>query len=123
MRNFIYKYWPLLIIVAVKFILQYTLVNPYYELHRDEFLHLDQARHLAFGYISVPPLTSMISKLIFLLGGSEFWVKFFPALFGALTIVITWVIIEEPGGKTWSKLVVSSALLFSVMVRINLLFQ
>lgn len=123
MKNFISRYWPLLIIIAVKFILQYTLVNPFYELHRDEFLHLDQADHPAFGYISVPPLTSLVSKMIFLFGGGEFWVKFFPALFGALTIVAAWFIVEDLGGKMWSKLLVSLALLFSVLVRINLLFQ
>lgn len=123
MKNFISRYWPLLIIVAVKFILQYTLVNPYYELHRDEFLHLDQADHLAFGYISVPPLTSLFSKMIFLFGGGESWVKFFPALFGALTIVIAWLIVEDLGGRLWAKLLVSLALLFSVLVRINMLFQ
>jgi hypothetical protein len=72
--------------IALKFFLQYFLISPEYELHRDEFLHLDQAHHPAWGYRSVPPFTSLISSLIFLLGGGVFWVKFFPALFGALTL-------------------------------------
>ena len=54
----------LLVIIILKFILHYALVNPVYELHRDEYLHLDQARHLAWGYYSVPPLTSWIAWLI-----------------------------------------------------------
>lgn len=121
--QFIQNYWILLIIVAVKLILQYVLVNPVYELHRDEFLHLDQAKHLAFGFISVPPFTSLISKLIFLLGGDIFWIRFFPGLFGALTIVFSWLIVEAAGGKITSKIMVSLALLFSVLIRLNILFQ
>jgi len=123
LSGFIDKYWILLIIVIIKFILQYIVVNPVYELHRDEFLHLDQANHLAFGYISVPPFTSLISRIIMLLGGDIFWVRFFPALFGALTIVFVWMIVDTTGGGIYSKILASTALLFSVLIRINMLFQ
>jgi len=74
--------------IALKFLLQVVLLNPAYELHRDEFLHLDQANHLAWGFSTIPPFTSWTSYLIDLLGGSVFWIKFFPALYGALTIYI-----------------------------------
>jgi len=57
-KLFFKNYWILFLLVAVKMVLQMLVVNPVYELHRDEFLHLDQANHLAAGYISVPPLTS-----------------------------------------------------------------
>jgi len=123
LSGLIRSYWILLVIIAIKFILQYIVVNPVYELHRDEFLHLDQAKHLAFGFISVPPFTSLISKIILLLGGDIFWVRFFPALFGALTIIFVWLIVEALGGKLFSKILASSALLFSLLVRINILFQ
>ncbi|HAH24095.1 MAG TPA: glycosyl transferase [Prolixibacteraceae bacterium] len=122
-RQLIANYWILLVFVALKLVLQFVLVNPIYELHRDEFLHLDQANHLAFGYISVPPLTALFSKMIYLLGGDLFWVRFFPALFGSLTVVFTWLIVEQIGGSLWSKFLVSCALVFSVLVRINILFQ
>ena len=121
--NFINRYWILFLLIAIKLVLQFTGVNPIYELHRDEFLHLDQSNHLAFGFISVPPLTSIIAKIIFLLGGSMFWIRFMPALFGALTIVFTWLIVELLGGSLWSKILASCALLFSVLMRLNLLFQ
>jgi hypothetical protein len=122
-KDFISQYWMLLLIIVLKMILQYVVVNPVYELHRDEFLHLDQANHLSFGFISVPPFTSLVSKLIYMLGGSMFWIKFFPALFGALTIAFAWLIVETLGGKLLSKILVSTALLFSAMARINMLFQ
>jgi hypothetical protein len=78
---------------------------------------------LAWGYISVPPVTSWISWLINLLGGGVFWVKFFPALFGTLTIIIVWKTIEELGGKTFALLLGLLSILFSVVLRINILYQ
>ena len=122
-QKFISRYWILLILIAIKMILQYILVNPVYELHRDEFLYLNQGDHLAFGYISVPPLMALISKIVYLLGGSQFWIRFFPGLFGALTIVFVWLIIESIGGSLFSNIVASTALLFSALIRINILYQ
>ncbi len=123
LKEFINSYWVLLLIITIKLILQFILVNPIYELHRDEFLHLDQAKHLAFGFISVPPLTSLFSKIIFLCGGGIFWVRLFPALFGTFTIIFTWFIVETLGGRLFSKILASCALLFSVLMRINILYQ
>lgn len=112
-----------LAILAIKVALQFILIDPAYDLQRDEYLHLDQGKHLAWGYISVPPVTSWISWLINLLGGSVFWVKFFPALFGTLTIVILWKTVEELGGKTFALVLSLLAGLFSVLLRINILYQ
>jgi 4-amino-4-deoxy-L-arabinose transferase-like glycosyltransferase len=123
LKSFFRNYWVLLLLVSIKLILQYIVVNPVYDLQRDEFLHLNQAKHLAFGFISVPPFTSVVSKIIFLFGGGIFWIRFFPALFGALTIVFAWLIVESLGGSLISKILASSALLFSILVRLNILFQ
>ncbi len=109
--------------ILLKFILQYLLIHSGYDLHRDEYLHLDQAHHLAWGYISVPPVTSWFSYLIYLLGNTEFWVKFFPALFGALTITIVWKTIESLGGNLFALSLSAIALIFSALARLNLLFQ
>jgi len=109
--------------IAVKFFLQYFLISPEYELHRDEFLHLDQAHHPAWGYRSVPPLTSVFSKLIFLLGGSMFWVKFFPALFGALTLLIVWKCIELLKGNLFALCLGATGVLISALLRLNMLHQ
>ncbi|MDQ3551063.1 MAG: glycosyltransferase family 39 protein, partial [Bacteroidota bacterium] len=113
----------LLVFIITKFILQYVLIHPVYELHRDEYLHLDQAKHLAWGYLSVPPLTSWNSYIILLLGNSEFWIKFFPALYGALTIVMVWVIIKELKGNLFALVLGATCILLSVLLRINLLYQ
>lgn len=117
------EYYILFLLIILKFILQYAFVNPIYELHRDEFLYLNQAFHPAAGYISVPPFSSWISSIIYLLGGGLFWVRFFPALFGALTIVLAWLIVEEFKGGLPAKILTAILLIFSVYLRINLLFQ
>ncbi|TKC04729.1 glycosyltransferase family 39 protein [Pedobacter polaris] len=113
----------LVLFILAKIVLQYLVVNPVYELHRDEFLHLDQAKHLAWGFHSVPPLTSWISWLILQLGNSTFWIKFFPALFGSLTILVVWKTIEALKGSLFACILASTALLFSVLLRINILYQ
>jgi len=109
--------------ILIKFVLQYLLIDSGYDLHRDEYLHLDQAHHLAWGYISVPPVTSWFSYLIYLLGNTEFWVKFFPALFGALTLVLVWKAIEKLGGNLYAKSLAAICLIFSSLARLNILFQ
>ncbi len=109
--------------VIAKMVLQYMLIHPVYDLHRDEYLHLDQAKHPAWGYLSVPPVTSWISAIIGWLGNGVFWVHFFPALFGALTIVVVWKTIEALGGNLFACVLGATAILLSVLVRINILYQ
>jgi len=123
LKSLFKNYWVLFLLVAVKMVLQMIIVNPVYELHRDEFLHLDQANHLAAGFISVPPLTSWVSFLIKLLGGDVFWIRFFPALFGAFTLIVIWLIVEQLKGGVLAKILVSVIFIFSVFARINILYQ
>ena len=109
--------------IVLKFILQYSLVHPIYDLQRDEFLHLDQANHLAWGFQSVPPMTSWISLIIKFLGNGVFWIRFFPALFGALTILLVWKTIEELKGNLFALLLGTTCVTFSVYLRLNTLYQ
>jgi len=113
----------LICFILVKFLIQYSLISPEYELQRDEFLHIDQANHLALGYFSVPPVTSWISYIIKLLGNTVFWIKFFPTLFGALTILLVWKTIEELKGNLFALILGASCVTFSVLFRLNTLFQ
>lgn len=113
----------LLLFILAKFILQWLAVHPDFDLHRDEYLHLDQAKHLAWGYLSVPPLTSWISLLIEFLGGGEFWVRFFPALIGVLTLVLVWDLVKRIGGNLFAQCLAAMALLCSALIRLNILFQ
>ncbi|MFP3834759.1 glycosyltransferase family 39 protein [Chryseobacterium sp. SIMBA_028] len=117
------SYLILFLFIIAKFVLQYSLINPEYELHRDEYLHLDQGNHLDWGYLSVPSVNSLFAWLIKILGNSVFWVKFFPSLFGALTIAVVWKTIEELDGNFFAKILGSLGILLSVLLRVNMLFQ
>nr|WP_315158183.1 glycosyltransferase family 39 protein [uncultured Flavobacterium sp.] len=109
--------------IILKFALQYSLISSDYDLQRDEYLHLDQAHHLAWGYLSVSPFTSWISYIIYLLGNSIFWIKFFPSLFGALTIVVVWKTIEELKGSLFALILGAVCVFFSALLRLNTLYQ
>lgn len=113
----------LFIFILIKFVIQYFAIDSCYELHRDEYLHLDLGKHLAWGYTSVPPITGIISYIIKLLGNSVFWIKFFPALFGALIIVVVWKCVEELKGGLFALILASVSVTFSVLLRINTLYQ
>jgi 4-amino-4-deoxy-L-arabinose transferase-like glycosyltransferase len=109
--------------IVLKFLLQYFLIIPGYELHRDEYLHLDQGNHLAWGFMSVPPATSWIAWVIRALGNGEWAVRFFPTLFGALTMLVVWKTVERLGGSLYACVLAASCTLFSVLLRLNQLFQ
>lgn len=115
--------WLLALLILLKFVLQFFVIHSDYQLHRDEYLHIDQGYHLAWGYTSVPPLTSWFSWAIIHLGKTVFWVKFFPALFGALTIIVVWKTVEMLKGGLYARVLAAFALLFSGLVRLNILYQ
>ncbi len=116
--------WLLIIAMAIiKFALPFFLQHPVYELHRDEFLYLEQGHHLAWGYMEVPPMISWLSRLTHLLGDGFFWVKCWPALFGAFTLILTCLMVKEFGGNNFAIFIASLCILFTAYLRVNFLFQ
>lgn len=113
----------ILLLAIIKFALPFFLQHPVYELHRDEFLYLEQGHHLAWGYMEVPPMLSWLSYLTHLFGDSFFWVKFWPSLFGAFTLVITCYMVVEMGGKSFAVFVAGLCILFTAYLRLHFLFQ
>ncbi|MBP8193666.1 MAG: glycosyltransferase family 39 protein [Chitinophagales bacterium] len=113
----------LLGIIVLKIVFQFIIISPAYDLHRDEYLYLAEANHLAFGFIEVPPIISLFAWLIKISGNSVFMVRLLPALFGALMIAVTWKTVEEIGGAVYAQVLASITLLFSAFLRINMLFQ
>ncbi len=110
-------------ILLIKVVAHFFLINPVYELQRDEYLHVDQGFHLAWGYLSVPPFTSWTSWIIIHSGNKDFFVKLFPALWGAGTIAAGWNIAKAIGGGFFAKMLTAVALLLSVYLRMNTLYQ
>lgn len=117
------EYYVLAAFVILKLFLHCFLVSPAYELHRDEFLHLDQAGHLALGFQSVPPVTSIFALIIKLLGASTFVVRTVTAAIGAGTIIFSWLIVKELKGDLYAKVLCTIGLFCCAIARLDLLFQ
>ncbi|MFD2785588.1 ArnT family glycosyltransferase [Hymenobacter rubripertinctus] len=112
-----------LLLALVKFVSGYLLSSPAYELHRDEYLYLNYGRHLAWGYLEVPPLTALQSWVTLALGGDWFWVKFWPLLWGSLTVYVVGRAVQRLGGGPWAVALAGLSYLLGAYARLNFLFQ
>lgn len=117
------EYRILFLLAFLKFILPFILQNPLYEPHRDEFLYLAEARHMAWGYMEIPPLLSVFAWISNWFGNGILWIKLWPALFGALTYFIAGKIILSLGGRSLGLLLAFLAFVFGIFLRMHFLFQ
>ncbi len=117
-------YWPLILALAcIKFTLPFFLQSPIFELQRDEYLYYQQGLHFDFGYLENPPLLSYLGMISSWLGGSIFWIKFWPCLFGSATLIITCLITAELGGKRFAQFLASLGIITGAYMRVHFLFQ
>ena len=117
-------FWIIILLLAiVKFVLPFVLQSPVYELQRDEYLYYQQGQHFGLGYLENPPLLSWLGLISFWMGGSVFWIKFWPSLFGSLTLIVTCLIAVEFGGKRFAQFVAGLAIITGAFLRIHSLFQ
>jgi hypothetical protein len=116
--------WVIIIGLAlIKFILPFFLQSPVYELQRDEYLYYQQGLHFDLGYMENPPLISYLGMVSSWLGGSVFWIKFWPCLFGAATLITTCLITAELGGKKFAQFLAGLCLFTGAYMRVHFLFQ
>jgi 4-amino-4-deoxy-L-arabinose transferase-like glycosyltransferase len=118
------RYFTLTIILAaLKLVLPFLLQDPAWELHRDEYLYYEQGRHVDFGYLENPPMICLLAWISSLFGGSFFWIKLWPVLFGALTLLVVAQMIRALGGGLYALLVAGLGMIFTAYLRIHFLFQ
>ncbi len=80
----------------------HLLTNQHYGYFRDELYFLACARHLAFGYVDLSPLSMLLLRLeVMVFGDSLFAVRLFSALASAGTVALTGLLARELGGRTW----------------------
>src|SRR5580698_5935553 len=88
----------LLVLAALRLLL-HTLTNGQYGFHRDELATLNDARHLAWGYVAYPPLTPFVGRIgLDLFGSAPAGVRFLTALAQAAVVVLGGLIARELGG-------------------------
>lgn len=80
-------------------ILFHLLTNDGYGFHRDELATIDDAKHLAWGFVAYPPVTAFFGRIALLFGGqtpSAF--RFFPSVAQAIVIVLAALMARRMGG-------------------------
>jgi len=76
---------------------------PGYVFFGDELYTIALSRHLAFGYVDLPPLVpALVALSRALLGESLFAMRIVPALAGAFTLVFVCLITKAFGGKSFA---------------------
>jgi 4-amino-4-deoxy-L-arabinose transferase-like glycosyltransferase len=116
-------HWLIILLALLKFLLPYILPHPIWELHRDEYLYYEQGKHLGLGYLENTPLIGVLAFISSLFGGGEFWIKFWPAAIGALTLLLTARFAKELGGGLFAQVLAAIGVIFSAYLRIHYLFQ
>lgn len=104
----------LIIILAavVKFAL-HMYMAPGYGFFGDEFYTIALSRHLAFGYVDLPPLVpALVALSRTLLGESLPAMHIVPALAGSATLIFVCLITKEFGGKAFAILVSALGFIF-----------
>jgi hypothetical protein len=102
-------------IFALVKLLIHLLTGTNYELHRDEYLYIAEGDRLDFGFASTPPLTALIARAARLFfGESALAYRFFPALAGAVTVILVGLLVLEFGGRALAVFTACLAYLVSV---------
>jgi len=98
---------------AAATVIVHVIMGGRYGFQRDELATLDDARHLAWGYVAYPPVTPFFGRLsLALFGTSLRGFRFFAGIAEAVTLVLTGLMARELGGRRWAQLVAAGAALF-----------
>ncbi len=119
------KNWFLLSFFALLKLQTPFLLNKVYSFHRDELLYLSLGRHLDFGFLEVPPMIALFAALIQNTVGESLWaVHLVSGLAGMSLVILTGMIANQMGGKTFAILFAGFIVIFSpAFLRVHTLFQ
>lgn len=111
------------ILAALKMVLPFLLSHPAFGLHRDEYLYYEQGHHLSLGYLENPALIGWLAGISSFLGGSFFWIKFWPAVVGVANLLVTAAIAREFGGRRFAMTIAALGIICSGYLRTHFLFH
>jgi hypothetical protein len=96
--------------IAAAVLFVHLLTGGRYGFHRDELATLDDARHLAWGYVAYPPVTPFFGWIsVKLFGTSLTGFRFFAALSVSVAVVLTGLMARALGGKTGAQALAAAA--------------
>ena len=115
----------ILLILAAAKLFFHVLTNGQYGFHRDELATLDDAKHLAWGYVAYPPLTPFLGRIeLELFGASLTGFRFFAALAQSVAMVITGLMARRFGGGRAAMIVAGvAAMLAPISLSASSVFQ
>ena len=88
------------VVLALAVVVVHALTNHRYGFHRDELAVVDDAQHLAWGYVAYPPVTPFIARVaLTLFGPSLVGLRLFSSLAIGLAMVLTALMARELGGS------------------------
>ena len=104
----------LLLLIALGFLILHIAVGGRYGFHRDELATLEDARHLAAGYVAYPLITPFFGRVsLDLFGASVRGFRFFAALAQAVIVLVGGLMARELGGKRFAQIVAAVAVAIS----------
>ncbi len=113
---------PVLLVVAVKVVVD-AAVSGRYGWHRDELYYADAGRHLAAGYVDLPPVTAWVAagaRVLF--ADSLVGLRSTASLAGAGVIGVTAALCRDLGGARRAQ-VVAAVAITPLVVGANAMFQ
>jgi hypothetical protein len=92
-----------------------------YGFFRDEFYYIACSEHLDWGYVDQPPLSIVLLKISrLILGDSLTAIRLFPAVAGAVTLVITGLIVKKLGGGRFAQILAAlSVIIVPIYLGVN----
>jgi dolichyl-phosphate-mannose-protein mannosyltransferase len=102
--------FAILTYLALATIVVHLFTGGRFGFHRDELATLEDARHLACGFVAYPPVTPFFGRLsLILFGTSLTGFRFFAAVAQAVAVVLSGLMARELGGKRGAQLVAAAA--------------
>jgi Dolichyl-phosphate-mannose-protein mannosyltransferase len=100
----------ILVALATTVLFIHLMTSGRYGFHRDELATLDDARHLAWGYVAYPPITPFFGWIsLKLFGESLTGFRLFAAASTSVAVILTGLMARELGGKTGAQALAASA--------------
>ncbi|MGZ7040841.1 MAG: glycosyltransferase family 39 protein [Thermoanaerobaculia bacterium] len=89
-----------IVIFAIAKVIFHLITNDGYGFHRDELATIDDARHLAWGFVAYPPLTAFLGRLEMLVFPvTPRVIRFLPSVAQSTAIVLTALMARRLGGN------------------------
>ncbi len=102
----------ILIYLALFKLILHWLTSGGYGYFRDEFYYIAASQRLQWGYLEFPPMIAFITALTRgLLGESLFALRFFPAIAGALIVLLAGLMARELGGGRFAEVMAALAVI------------